>query len=216
MAALREQFPDAEVIVADDGSSDRTAELAEGAGATVLRLRPRGKGEALSAAERAAPPGALLLVDADLQGDLRPLRGPGLRVARFARRTGGGFGLAKRAGRELIRLRSGLEVAEPLSGQRSLDAAARAAVFPLAPGFGAEVRMTIDAAAVPVVGAEQSGAQVSNVPMWSATTDLSTVDDVDTPSGKLALALLLGGATPGHYGVKAAAAAPLPRVTPVG
>lgn len=147
--ALREQFPDAEVIVADDGSRDATAERAESAGATVLRLPRRGKGQALSAAERAAPPGALLLVDADLRGDLRALAdgsATGLRVARFARREGGGFGIAKRAARELIRLRAGLETAEPLSGQRALDARARAAVFPLAPGFGAETRMTIDAA----------------------------------------------------------------------
>jgi hypothetical protein len=144
--ALREQFPDAEVIVADDGSTDATARLAEEAGAAVLRLAHRGKGEALSAAERAAPPGSLLLVDADLQGDLTALPGGGLRIARFARREGGGFGLAKRAGRALIELRSGLRVEEPLSGQRSLDARARSAVFPLAPGFGAEVRMTIDAA----------------------------------------------------------------------
>jgi glycosyltransferase involved in cell wall biosynthesis len=138
------------VIVADDGSRDATADRAEEAGATVLRLRRRGKGQALSAAERAAPPGALLLVDADLQGDLAPLASDspfqGLRIARFARREGGGFGIAKRAARELIRLRAGIETAEPLSGQRALDAQARSAVFPLAPGFGAETRMTIDAA----------------------------------------------------------------------
>jgi len=147
---LREQFPDAEVIVADDGSRDATADRAEEGGATVLRLRRRGKGQALSSAERAAPPGALLLVDADVQGDLRPLRveatRTGLRVARFARREGGGLGIAKRAARELIRLRAGIETAEPLSGQRALDAQTRRAVFPLAPGFGAETRMTIDAA----------------------------------------------------------------------
>src|SRR5262249_57130217 len=35
---------------------------------------------------------------------------------------------------------------EPLSGQRALSSAAREACFPLAPGFGCEVRMTIDAA----------------------------------------------------------------------
>jgi hypothetical protein len=154
VTSLREQFPDAEVIVADDGSRDRTATRAEAAGATVLRLPRRGKGQALSAAERAAPPGALLLVDADLRGDLTALRNgaDGLRIARFARREGGGLGVAKRAARELIRLRTGLETAEPLSGQRALDARARAAVFPLAPGFGAETRMTIDAvrAGIPV------------------------------------------------------------------
>jgi hypothetical protein len=148
--ALRGQFPDSEVIVADDGSRDATAERAEEAGATVLRLRRRGKGQALSAAERAAPPGALLLVDADIRGDVRGLcvdSTQGLRVARFARREGGGLGLAKGLARELIRLRGrGLETTEPLSGQRALGARTRAAVFPLAPGFGAETRMTIDAA----------------------------------------------------------------------
>jgi glycosyltransferase involved in cell wall biosynthesis len=144
---LRKQFPDAEVIVADDGSRDATADRAEEAGATVLRLPRRGKGQALSAAERAAPPGSLLLADAEVRGDLTALRGSsGLRVARFTRREGGGFGIAKRAARALILLRAGLDQAEPLSGQRALDARTRAAVFPLAPGFGAETRMTIDAA----------------------------------------------------------------------
>jgi hypothetical protein len=144
--ALRAQFPQAEVIVADDGSRDATAERAEEAGAVALRLPRRGKGQALSAAERAAPPGRLLLVDADVSGDLRPLTAGGaLAVARFARREGGGFGIAKRAARALIRARSGYVAHEPLSGQRALSAAARGAVFPLAPGFGAETRMTIDA-----------------------------------------------------------------------
>jgi hypothetical protein len=150
VTALRRAFPDAEVIVADDGSRDATAERAEAAGAFVMCLPRRGKGEALSAAERAAPPGALLLVDADVRGDLTPLLpsdkvSQGLRIAVFARRQGGGFGVAKAAARALIRLRSGFEAAEPLSGQRALSAEARAAVFPLAPRFGAETRMTIDA-----------------------------------------------------------------------
>jgi Glycosyl transferase family 2 len=144
--ALREQFPLAEVVVADDGSRDATAERAEAAGARVERLPRRGKGQALSAAERTAPPGALLLADADLRGDLRPLLdGADLTVASFAERQGGGFGVAKRAARAAIRLRTGYEPREPLSGQRALSARARAAVFPLAPGFGAETRMTIDA-----------------------------------------------------------------------
>jgi hypothetical protein len=148
VATLRRDFPEAEVIVADDGSRDRTADLAEGAGAIVLRLPRRGKGQALSAAERAAPPGRLLLCDADLAGDLRWLvEGSGdLTVAAFAERIGGGFGIAKRVARELIRLAGGVETREPLSGQRSLSPAARAACFPVAAGFGCEVRMTIDAA----------------------------------------------------------------------
>ena len=154
--ALRRSFPDAEVIVADDGSRDATADRAEAAGATALRLPRRGKGQALSAAERAAPRGSLLLVDADLRGDLSQLvadsHKPGLTVAAFATRTGGGFGIAKRIARRLIALRAGFVAQEPLSGQRFLTQEARAAVFPLAPGFGAETRMTIDAvrAGIPV------------------------------------------------------------------
>ena len=96
VATLRRTFPDAEVIVADDGSRDGTADAAEAAGAIVLRLPRRGKGQALSAAERAAPPGALLLCDAELSGELAPLLegGGDLNVAVFAKREGGGCGLA--------------------------------------------------------------------------------------------------------------------------
>ncbi len=147
VAALRAQFPDAAIVVADDGSRDATAERAEAAGAQVIRLPRRGKGQALTLAEREAPPGGLLLCDADLDGDLRPLAacGADLAVAAFAERQGGGFGIAKRAARALIRLRTGYRAGEPLSGQRALSSAARAACFPLAAGYGAEVGGTIDA-----------------------------------------------------------------------
>jgi Glycosyl transferase family 2 len=147
--ALRRSFPDAEVLVGDDGSRDRTAAVAEAAGATVLRLPRLGKGQALSAVERAAPPGRVLLCDADLVGDLARLadRGNGgVVIAAFETRVGGGFGIAKTVARWIVRARTGLSQREPLSGQRLLSPGARAAVFPLAPGFGCEVRMTIDAA----------------------------------------------------------------------
>ena len=145
--ALREQFPGAEVIVADDGSRDETAEAAERAGARVIRLARRGKGQALTLGEAAAPPGAIVLADADLVGDLRPLarNGDDLTIAAFAERRGGGFGIAKNVARALIGARSSFEAAEPLSGQRHLSAAARERTFPVAAGFGCEVRMTIDA-----------------------------------------------------------------------
>jgi hypothetical protein len=148
VATLRGTFPAAEVIVADDGSHDRTAAVAEDAGAIVLRLPRRGKGQALSAAERAAAPGALLLCDADLSGELAALLdgGADLNVAAFAEREGGGLGLAKRVARTLIEVLGGPETREPLSGQRALSVAARNACFPVAAGFGCEVRMTIDAA----------------------------------------------------------------------
>jgi len=136
------------VLVADDGSRDGTAGAAERAGAHVVRLPRLGKGQALTLAEREVPSGALLLCDADLGGDLTPLleEGADLTIAAFAERQGGGLGIAKRAGRALIRALSGFVAREPLSGQRALSVAAREACFPLAPGFGCEVRMTIDAA----------------------------------------------------------------------
>ncbi len=145
---LRRQFPAAEVIVADDGSRDRTADVAEEAGAIVLRLPRRGKGQALSLAERAAPPGRLLLADADLDGELEPLLDgeADLTVAVFTERVGGGFGIAKETGRKLIRVLGGLDTREPLSGQRVVSPSARSKCFPVAAGFGCEVRMTIDAA----------------------------------------------------------------------
>ena len=159
VTALRRAFPDAEVIVADDGSRDRTADAAEEAGATTLRLPRLGKGQALSAAERAAPPGRLLLCDADLEGDLAPLLAEraDVVVAAFLGRRGGGFGIAKGTARLLVRLRARLEQREPLSGQRALSIRGRGATFPLAPGFGCELRMTIDAA--------RAGLRVREVPL---------------------------------------------------
>ena len=145
--SLRVAFPAAEVIVADDGSRDGTAAAAERAGARVLRLPARGKGQALTLAERAAPAGRVLLVDADLDGDLAELAAADgdLAIAAFTARQGGGFGIAKRAGQMLVRRLSGFSPREPLSGQRALSQAARKACFPLAAGFGCEVRMTVDA-----------------------------------------------------------------------
>jgi hypothetical protein len=145
---LRAAFPDAEVIVADDGSRDRTAEVAERAGARVLRLPHRGKGQALTLAEREAPPGPLLVCDADVEGDLAALAGADvdLAIAVFAERQGGGFGIAKRVARALIRARSGFVPVEPLSGQRAFSELARAACFPLSAGFGCEVGASVDAA----------------------------------------------------------------------
>jgi hypothetical protein len=147
VAALRETFPEAEVIVADDGSRDGTARTAERAGARVVSLPRRGKGQALACAERAAPPGGLLLCDADLTGDLQPLleTDADLAVAAFAERQGGGFGIVKRTARELLRLAAGRELREPLSGQRALSPQARERCFPTAAGFGCEARMTLDA-----------------------------------------------------------------------
>ena len=155
--ALRASLPEADVVVADDGSRDGTADEARRAGARVIRLPRLGKGQALSLAEQDIPSGPLLLCDADLDGDLRALLEgeDDLVIAVFAERRGGGFGIAKRAARSLIGALGGFEAKEPLSGQRALSRAAREATFPVAPGFGCEVRMTIDAAKAGLVVEER-------------------------------------------------------------
>jgi hypothetical protein len=54
---------------------------------------------------------------------------------------------------------------------------------------------------VPAVGVERTKTADSAVEVF-AKRELSTVDDLDTQAGRLALVLLLGGATPGRYGLK--------------
>jgi hypothetical protein len=66
-------------------------------------------------------------------------------VAVFARRVGGGLGLAVGFARWAIRRLCGLSTRAPLSGQRALRARALADVLPFEHGFGMEVGMTIDA-----------------------------------------------------------------------
>ena len=147
VAALREAFPDAAVLVADDGSRDATAEEAQRAGARVLRFPRRGKGQTLTLAERSCGPGPLLLCDADLRGNVQHLAASDadLAIAAFSRRSGGGLGIAKGVARGLVCALGGRRPREPLSGQRRLSTDARTVLFPLAAGFGAETRMTIDA-----------------------------------------------------------------------
>jgi outer membrane murein-binding lipoprotein Lpp len=62
---------------------------------------------------------------------------------------------------------------------------------------------------VPAVGAEATGTAKSAVPVYRSA-GLSSVDDVDTPAGRLALVLLLAGASPGQYGLRASADDSLP------
>jgi len=53
----------------------------------------------------------------------------------------------------------------------------------------------------PAVGVEPSRVVQSAIPTFQRHS-LSTVDGIDTPVGRLALVLLLGGADPGDYGVR--------------
>jgi glycosyltransferase involved in cell wall biosynthesis len=167
LAAVALAFPGAPLWVADDGSSDATAEIARGAGARVVRSRRViGKGGAVTSAAREALREAtafgatavdgpiFVLCDGDLGDCARELaalvetvaRGQAdVAVAAFARRVGGGVGLALGFARWAIRRRCGLSASAAISGQRALSAQALRDVLPFAYGYGMEIGMTIDA-----------------------------------------------------------------------
>jgi glycosyltransferase involved in cell wall biosynthesis len=160
VAALRAALPAAKVLVADDASSDGTAEVAMAAGAEVVRRgRSHGKGGNAGAAAEAAlslrpAPRLVLLCDGDLGASaakLTPLVaavGKGecdLAVAAFSRRVGGGFGVALGFAHWAIRSLCGAETEAPISGQRAMRAEVLRAVLPFASGYGMEIGMTVDA-----------------------------------------------------------------------
>jgi glycosyltransferase involved in cell wall biosynthesis len=172
LSALAATFPGAPLWVADDGSTDATAQIAGRAGARVVRSeRTIGKGGAVTLAARKALEDArnvssaiggarddepiFILCDGDLAGSACSLdalvdvvrRGDtDMAVAAFATRVGGGVGLAVGFARWAIRRRCGLELRAPISGQRALRASVLEDVLPFARGFGMEIGMTIDAA----------------------------------------------------------------------
>jgi glycosyltransferase involved in cell wall biosynthesis len=162
--ALADAFPQAHLLLADDGSIDATASIAATHGAHVVGApKMLGKGEAATLAAREALSNAralqaerqavFVLCDGDLgasAGALKTLADAIARaeadvaVAAFARRVGGGVGLARGFARWAIRRRCGLQTVAPISGQRALNAAALTDALPFAHGFGMEVGMTID------------------------------------------------------------------------
>lgn len=163
LAALRDAFPAARVIVADDGSRDATAHATLQGGAELVRApRTIGKGGAVTlAAERVLhrahepDPPIFVLCDGDLADSARRLpelvdaveRGDGdLAIAAFARRVGGGFGAALGFARWVARRRAGIELQAPISGQRAMRGSVLGVVVPFAPAFGMETGMNIDAA----------------------------------------------------------------------
>jgi glycosyltransferase involved in cell wall biosynthesis len=160
VAALQGAFPAAAIWVGDDASRDGTSERALAAGAQVVsRGRAHGKGGNVTAACAAAlgvepSPRLVLLCDGDLGASAARL---GLlvaaveagecdvAVAAFARKVGGGFGLALGFARWAERRLCGFEARAPISGQRALRVEALLAVLPFARGFGMEIGMTVDA-----------------------------------------------------------------------
>lgn len=146
------------VIVIDDGSQDDTDQLAEKAGAKIVRLfGSHGKGAALEAgARRVEDADIVLLLDGDLgasasQGALliaSLLQGSAdMTIAAFPRPAGkSGFGLVKSLARFGIRTLGGdFDAQAPLSGQRALTRSCLATVRPFSAGYGVEVGLTVRA-----------------------------------------------------------------------
>jgi glycosyltransferase involved in cell wall biosynthesis len=134
------------VVVVDDGSTDRTAEVAEQSGAAV--------------AERdGARPRHLLFLDADLT-DTASAAGPLIEPVQTGRADmtigtlpsqvradgskAGGHGFVVKLARAGIQEATGWAPEQPLSGQRCLTRAAFDSAVPLAAGFGVETALTID------------------------------------------------------------------------
>lgn len=74
VASARDEFPHAEIIVVDDGSTDATAATAEQAGAIVIRHpESMGNGASVKTGVRAAQGDVLAMMDGDGQHDPRDL-----------------------------------------------------------------------------------------------------------------------------------------------
>lgn len=155
--ALKQVEAVTEIVVAADGSTDRTAEEAAGAGARVLAaVRPVGKGRAVEAAiDRAPGADVYVLVDGDVGDTASEMEAVidevlagrvDIAIGRLPPLEGSGFGMVKRLAGAAIRMVVGIELEAPLSGQRAITREALEACRPLADGFGMEVGMTMDAA----------------------------------------------------------------------
>lgn len=142
------------ILVVDDGSIDGTGDVAERAGAEVLRLpRNMGKGNAIQQAIPSINEDIVLFLDGDL-GDcasevskiLKPILSgeADMAIADFPKvQKAGGLGFAKGLGRWGIRRFTGVVMNEPLSGQRAVRAE-YIKDLRLESGYGVEVGMSID------------------------------------------------------------------------
>jgi Copper transport outer membrane protein, MctB len=126
------------------------------------------------------------------------------KIGELGRRLGGEF--ASKAGSPLWQSLSAHLVEERAGNDAvSLDGIVVARSVP--PQTGATARFLagfykgLASTDVPAVGVEVTRPGTSAVGAF-AKQDLASVDDLDSESGRLALALLLGGAVPGEYGVK--------------
>ena len=153
------------VVVVDDGSRDATSALARDAGALVVRHKQnQGKAAAMETGARLvamreavadAPARSLLFIDADMGASAagaEPLitavlaDGVDMAIANLPPQPGAsGMGVVVRTSRRGIEKATGYVAKQPLSGTRCITREAWEACLPLAPGWGVETSLTIDA-----------------------------------------------------------------------
>ncbi|WHH59910.1 glycosyltransferase family 2 protein [Petroclostridium sp. X23] len=143
-----------ELVVVDDGSSDRTWQIAEESGALVIKsLKNLGKGTALKKGLYVCTGDIIVFLDADV-GDsaaevakiIKPVENDecDVCIARFGKASKkGGFGIVKFISRYGAKMLSGKYVESILSGQRAFKSEVLDNIH-IGAGFGAEVGMTID------------------------------------------------------------------------
>lgn len=142
-----------EIIVVDDGSEDRTFEVAQNNGVVVLQMEKNmGKSRAVYQGLLHSSHDLIALVDADLEEsavEMRKLIFPvmtdqaDMTVAHFKERvSGGGFGLVKKIASYFLTKVTGHAVESPLSGQRVLRRCLLEDAGPFIRGFGLEFGLT--------------------------------------------------------------------------
>jgi len=123
VGAARDCYPDAEIVVVDDGSTDDTAAVAAGAGATVIKHpESLGNGAAVKTGARATTGDVIALMDGDGQHDAKELEPllerleSGYDMVIGARDTGSHAGVGRLFANGLYNA-----IASVLSGRKILD-----------------------------------------------------------------------------------------------
>jgi glycosyltransferase involved in cell wall biosynthesis len=222
---LRQVLPEAEIVVIDNDSDDRTVEEASAAGARILVERRRGKGYAVQTAFQGVDADAYLMVDGD---DTYPAgRAPDLLApilhdeadmvvgSRLTASSVSRFRLANRLGNEFYRravnLTFGTRLGDILSGYRCLNRKMVKGLPLFVTGFEVEAELTIKSlergyriVEVPVdLGLRPSGSRSKIRIVQDGFRILATILALFrdykplTFFGGLGLVLLVGGAVAG-------------------
>ncbi len=159
MAEFRTALPEATVVVVDNRSTDRTAEIARAAGATVGRETRRGKGFAIQSAFSEVDADVYVLADGDgtypaeqAHRLIEPILSHQADMVVGERLTGATretlsplHNLGNRLIVSLVNLFFGTDVTDVLSGYRALSRRVVDSVPLVSPGFEVETELTVKA-----------------------------------------------------------------------